>query len=256
MQTRHTFIRFLASLCIVGAVATGSTAAQAWEFGKTVSGSGQLATVQREASGFNAVSLKMGAKVELVQGDKEGVTIEADDNIVPLIETSVESGQLVIRGAKNTSFKTNNTIKITVFARTVEALAVSGSGDIHAGRLQSMRLKSSIAGSGNITLKALQVDNLSVSIAGSGNFLAEGAANQLDGSIAGSGDMQAALLSTKAAKINIAGSGNAVFWVRESLSVSIAGSGDVRYYGEGQVNKSSVSGSGRVSHLGVRPAAG
>ncbi len=41
-------------------------------------------------------------------------------------------------------------------------------------------------------------------------------------------------------------------WAREKIDVSIAGSGDVRYYGDPKVSNS-VFGSGSVKRLGATP---
>jgi len=42
-------------------------------------------------------------------------------------------------------------------------------------------------------------------------------------------------------------------WVRDSLAVKIAGSGDVRYYGDPSIEKR-IMGSGSVKRLGSAPS--
>jgi hypothetical protein len=44
-----------------------------------------------------------------------------------------------------------------------------------------------------------------------------------------------------------------VLWTREALSVRVAGSGDIRYYGDPTLEKTIV-GSGSVKRLGGAPA--
>jgi hypothetical protein len=104
-----------------------------------------------------------------------------------------------------------------------------------------------------LTIKDLQSDSLSVSIAGSGRFEAQGTAAVMDVSIAGSGDVIAPRLSAQDVNVNIAGSGDATVWARKALSVSIVGSGNVRYYGDATRGNSSTMGSGRVKQLGSSP---
>ena len=256
MLNRLQFLKTLGAAVLIGSAALATVPAQAWDFGGvSVKGSGKVVTEKRAVSGFNEVSLDISGNLEVIQGSTEGVAIEADDNIIPYIETSVENGRLRVRFSKNINYHTRNTIKVTVNARNVEGLAVSGSGDISANGLKTLKLRTRISGSGNMRLKALQVDDLSVAISGSGNFLADGAANSMEGSIAGSGDLRASGLSAKRVKINIAGSGDAALWVRETLQVSVAGSGDVKFYGEGSLTKSSIAGSGSVKHMGANPPA-
>lgn len=231
--------------------------ATAWEWGtgwggKTVSGSGTIKSETRAVSGFTGIAVSLSGNVDVRQTGTEGITIETDDNLLPLIETVVERGVLKIRPIeKNANLRTKN-MKIVVNAKTVESLSVAGSGDVNADQLKSEKLKVSVAGSGDVRIKALDVDNLTTSIAGSGNMVIGGRANMLDGSIAGSGDLKAGKLETKAAKLSIAGSGSASLWAKETLKVSIAGSGDVKYYGDAQVSKS-VAGSGSIVRVGAGP---
>ncbi len=219
----------------------------------TVVGSGHMGSVKRELAAFHQIAIDLPCKIELVQGASEGVAIEADDNLLPLIETVVKNGQLTIKAAKGTTLTGRAQIQITVNARDVDALSLAGSAQLQAARLQSPKLAGSIAGSGRITIKDLQSKDLSVSITGSGRFEAQGTAAAMDISIAGAGDVNTARLSTQDVSISIAGSGDATVWARKALSVSIVGSGNVQYYGEASRGDSSTVGSGRVKQLGASP---
>jgi hypothetical protein len=229
----------------------------AWEWswgGKSITGSGVVKTEARQVVGFTGVGLSLPAKVTVRQGTKEGVTIEADDNFLPLIETVVERGSLKIRTTeKNISFKgKSSTLNIIVDIINVDHLSVAGSGDILAETLKADKLKASVAGSGDMKLKALTVDTLKISIAGSGDFMSAGNANEVEISIAGSGDVKADRLKAKTAKISVAGSGDIALWATDTLKISVAGSGSVRYYGDAAVTKS-VAGSGDIKRLGSAP---
>lgn len=245
----------LSSLVVGFVILTVAFPTQAWDFfsGKTVAGSGHVVKEQRTLAPFHKVSVDLPTVVELVQGDTEDVQIEADDNLLPLIETQVINGQLRIQVAKGFNFPRPSKIRLTVNARQVDSLAVRGSADLSVAHLQASKLESSIAGSGHITIRDLHSRDLSVSIAGSGNFEAQGTAATMDVSIAGSGDVRTPLLSTQKTSVSIAGSGDATVWVRQALSVSIAGSGGVRYYGEGILQESSITGSGRVRQIAGNP---
>ncbi|MES2583223.1 MAG: head GIN domain-containing protein [Pseudomonadota bacterium] len=245
----------LSTLVFAGVIALAVTPVQAgdWFGNKTVAASGNASSVKRELATFHDIAVSLNGRIELIQGTVEGVVVEADDNLLPLIETVVKNGQLRIRTAKGVNLPGNAKIKITVHARNIDTLSLAGSADLTAARLASPKLAGNIAGSGSITIKDLQSDDLSVSIAGSGSFEAQGTAKAMDVSIAGSGDVSTAKLSTQDVKISIAGSGDAIVWVRKALSVSIAGSGEVRYYGEGNLREASTMGSGRVKQLSATP---
>ena len=255
MQSLKRFSRRSAAGLIAGVLVSAAIPASAWDwgFGNKVTGSGNIKTEMRNVSGFTGISLSVPAKAKIVQGGSEGVSIETDDNILPLIETVVDGAQLKIRFKDRNLSVSTRTLKMTINVKTIESLSVAGSGDLYAAKLQATKLKSSIAGSGDVRIASLDADTLTVSIAGSGDFSAGGKANSVKGEIAGSGDIKIEKLAANNVKVSIAGSGDAAVWAKDTLTISVAGSGDVRYYGDAKVSQS-VAGSGSVKRLGNAPA--
>lgn len=252
-----TTIRKLASAFTLAAATTLlSSAASAWGWGTTVTGSGTSKTETRNVSGYTGLGVSLPAKVTVIQGDKEGVVLEGDDNIIAVIETEVERGSLKLRFTeKNMNVKTKVPLKATVYVKTLEGISVAGSGDVTSDQLKSANFKASIAGSGDVQIKHLTADMLKVSIAGSGDMaISSGKVSAIDVSIAGSGDVKTGGLEADKVKVSIAGSGDATVWAKTALNVSVAGSGDVKYYGNPEVKKS-VLGSGSTKKLGDTPSA-
>ena len=244
----------MVALVLVAFASTFALSSHAWEwpFSNRITGSGQVTKVQRAVQGFKGIDLEVPAEVEVVQGDLEGVTIETDDNITPLIETVVEKDQLKIRLAQRSSGIKPSSLKITVRARALESMAISGAGSFQAERLTGAALATRISGSGDIRIRALDVDTLTLAISGNGDFTAAGRADAVRIGISGAGDVKAAGLAAKNAKLSISGSGDAKLWATESLAISISGTGDVGYYGDAALTQS-VSGVGRIKKLGNKP---
>jgi len=217
---------------------------------QSVSGSGRMESEVRAVSGFSAIQLEASVKLVVRQSGTEAVQVRADDNLLPLIETFVESrGRepvLVVRWKPRATVRRASDIEVTVDAALVNGLSTSGSGTITAGALKADRLRLSVAGSGDIRVQDLTAEELVASIAGSGDIRAGGRAANVRLSIAGSGDADLSDLSADAVKVSIAGSGDASVSADQSLSVSRAGSGDVRYGGRVTEVKSSIVGSGNV----------
>lgn len=245
VSRRATLVGGIASVVLL----LGAPNALAWGFGPGVQGSGQVVTVNRTVSGIRGISLELPAEVTLVQAATEGITLETDDNLVPLVETVVEDGQLRIRKADKRGELRAKTLRLTVTSPTFERLAISGSGSLRAQALKATNLKTSVAGTGRVRIDNLDSDSFKASIAGSGDVDVSGRTDKAELSIAGSGDYRAAKLMARQVKISVAGSGDATVFAQESLTISVAGSGDVRYYGEAAVTQS-ISGSGSVRHLG------
>jgi len=249
--------RLLGACTIVFAASTLVTApalAAGWGWGsEQVAGNGNIRTQARQLDHFSGVAMSLPGKVEIrSNGGSEGVTVEADDNLLPLIETVVEDGILKIRSKKKVNLQTRN-LKIVVQAREIDRLALGGSGSIDADRVHGARVHIDLGGSGTIRVGKAEAEVISASLGGNGDLkVDDGSARSLSISIGGSGKVDMARVRVDKASVSVGGSGDATLWVRDSLSMSVAGSGDVNYYGDPQVSKS-VVGSGTARRLGAAP---
>ena len=217
-----------------------------------VQGSGKITTQSRELGHFNALASSVSGDVEVRIGNTESVTVETDDNLQALLETVVEKGTLRIRPVRKGLSLSSKHMKIIVQARSLDRLAVAGSGAVRADNLRGETLRFDIGGSGSLITRQLAAEAVTVSLGGSGSVEASGQVERLQVSIGGSGDVQAHNLAARTASISIGGSGEATVWATHTLSVSLAGSGGVGYYGDPKLSKS-VVGSGEVKRLGATP---
>ncbi|MET0855103.1 MAG: head GIN domain-containing protein [Telluria sp.] len=246
--TRRLSALTLALTALALVVPAAPALARGWGSDK-VQGNGRIKTEARAIGHFNGVALALPGSVELRIGATESVTIETDDNLLPLIETVVENGTLKIRAAKRNLDLESRRMKIVVQAKSVDHLALGGSGSIDADPLRGAKVMIDIGGSGTVNVKGIDSETLSVTLGGSGDLkVGGGATRKLSLSIAGSGDVDMGRLQSMDASVNIAGSGDARIAVRDQLSVTIAGSGDVNYYGDPRVSKT-VIGSGGANKL-------
>lgn len=210
-------------------------------------GSGRVATEARALSGYDRIEASGSMQVVVRQGASEGVAVQADDNLLPLIETVVEGERrLVIRSRRGASWRTRSPIVVTVDVIDLKAFSASGSGDLKLEALKTREFALSLSGSGDATLARLEAGQVGVTIAGSGDVRGAGSAGALSISIAGSGDVKLADLAADAVRVAVSGSGDVDVTANHSLSVSIAGSGDVRWGGSATEVKSQVAGSGSV----------
>jgi hypothetical protein len=224
-----------------------------WSFAERVQGNGSIKKQTRALAHFTGVSLSVPADVELRIGNSESVTIETDDNLLPLIETVIEDGTLKIRPIKKNMGLATRSMKIVVQAMQVDRIGLGGSGSIQSDALRAPKLQFDLGGSGTINVRNIESDTVAVSVGGSGNLKAGGgSAGKVSISIGGSGDVQLGQVKTNEASVSIGGSGEATVWARDSLSVTIAGSGDVSYYGDPQLS-TTVLGSGGTRRLGGAP---
>ena len=239
------------AIALAAAMCWPAPAAAAWPWSETVKGNGKVARQERPLAHFTGISLSLPAQVEIRIGSTESVSIEADENLLALVETVIEDGDLEIRARKDYNLQPR-TLKIVVQAKAVNHIALGGSGSVEAEALSSPKLTLEIGGSGSINIKRAESESVAASIGGSGNVKLGGAARKLEVAIGGSGGVQAGQLKADNVEVSIGGSGDVTVWAANTLKATVAGSGDVGYYGDPKV-QSTVVGSGGAKRLGPAP---
>jgi hypothetical protein len=187
-------------------------------------GSGTKASETRQLAAFDQIEIRGAADVDVTVGQQpQLVTVEADDNVLPILETSVRGSTLVISSREN--YRPRTPVHVTVVIPSLVGASVSGSGSVRATGVKS--------------------SSFAIDISGSGDVKAEGTSDSIKVDVAGSGSVDATRLTATSADVTISGSGGVALRANGSLNASIAGSGDVRYAGTPQVH-THISGSGSV----------
>ena len=215
-----------------------------------VIGSGNVVSETRTVSGFHGVELQSSGDVAVTQGDTEGLVIEAEDNVLPLLVSTVDANGILHLGVKprSGSVRFNKPVIYKLAVKTLDIMKIAGSGDIHSPSLSGGHLRIELPGSGNVTVDRLKAETVAAEIEGSGNIRLAGEAHSQKITIGGSGDYRAKDFKTDDTSLQIDGSGNGSVWADGSLKVEINGSGDVGYRGNAKPNQH-VNGSGEVHPL-------
>ena len=207
-------------------------------------------TQKREVSAFTEISLRIGAKVHLKQGNVQSVEVKGKETTLEKLITEVNGRSLVIRYPNDSWFSKWNPGSVDVYVTMpqIDGLAISGSGSIVSdGIIESRILDVTISGSGDIKLDNLKTEKVSATISGSGNIHLFGKQNaaELKAVISGSGNVKAIEFPADNVDVKIVGSGNC--WVNstKNLVVKLAGSGNIVYRGNPSID-SSIAGSGKV----------
>lgn len=233
------------TLVLALALATVSNA----QWGKTIRGNGDVVTQQRTVGEYRAVSLAGWFDVKLVPGREGTITIQGDSNLLDHIITQVDNGNLELKTEKgyNLSSSQRTGIKITVPVESIQAVNLSGSGNISGSDpIKAPAFSTRLAGSGDIDL-IVEADQVETSVSGSGDVTLSGSTGELNISVSGSGDVMAYGLKAKIAKVNVTGSADVEVTATEQLMAWISGSGDIVYRGDPQKVQAKSVGSGSVT---------
>ena len=218
MRIKH----FILTMALAGLLAACSGAAGPVDI---VNGSGNVTTEERDVSSFTSVSLQGMGQLVIDQTGSESLTITADDNLLPYIETRVRGRQLIISTRDQTVFNNVTDLTYHVTVNLIDSVELDGVGNIQVSHLDNDDWRVDLAGGGNITVSG-KVDTQTIEINGAGAY---------------NGDA----LASREAIVNHDGAGLIVVQVSEQLDVRIDGIGTVEYIGDPTVNQT-INGLGMV----------
>jgi hypothetical protein len=215
----------------------------------SVRGSGNVVRETRPVSDVSGVALGGVGHLYIEVGEDESLTIEAEDNIIPHLETPVRDGVLEFLVEENVSISPSEPINCYLTVRSLESISVSGLGSVEAPEVSADQFLVDISGSGDVQIAGLQADHLLVQLSGLGNLDIEGGSVESQRiEISGSGSYDGRHVKSQSADVEISGVGSATVAVSESLTAVVSGNGKVSYLGNPTVD-SEVSGLGKVEKL-------
>jgi hypothetical protein len=191
-----------------------------------VEGSGRPGRQARDVAAFDRIDLAGSNNVVIRVGEMQSVVVRADDNLLDRVTTEVQSGKLVIANTPG-SFTTRSPMSVEVAVPTLDALTLSGSG--------------------NIVVTGIDAESLEVTLPGSGTLTGNGTATRLDVTVGGSGTVQFARLVANDVRAVVSGSGTIFVTATESLDASVSGSGAILYAGNPHDVTKNVTGSGAIT---------
>ena len=194
--------------------------------GSATDGSGVAATQAREVSAFRSVDLAGSNNIVIRVGEEQSVVVKADDNLLDRVTTEVHSGTLVIANTPG-SFTTKSPMRVEIDVPALDALTLSGSG--------------------NIVVSGVDAKRLAVSLPGSGTLAGDGTATRLDVTVGGSGMVQLTRLVASDVRADVSGSGSIFVTATKRLDASVSGSGAILYAGSPSNVTSDITGSGAIT---------
>ena len=196
-----------------------------FDFGNNVKGSGNVRTEKRDVSGFSAVDVSGVFQVEITTGNNYSVEVQADDNILPLIQTKVDGNTLHIEMGDKSSTRSDLIVRIT--APNIERVVTTGAAKLTATGINNDSFAINTTGASKVKLSG-QTAKLDIEVTGASTVDAE----QLTAAVA---DIQA----NGASKINVN--------VSEELHSEASGASKIIYSGDPKTVDNHQSGASSIS---------
>jgi hypothetical protein len=189
-----------------------------------VQGSGTAAHDTRRIAGFDSIDVRGAVDAEIVVGSGHAVSIDGDDNIVPLVKTTTEGSILTIQ--TEGSFHTHVPLIVHVELPSFNGLVLSGAGHVRVQNVQGGVVVLDVSGDGKIT--------------------AAGSAHEAQVDLSGAGSIDASALHLERAVVDVTGAGDIDVYASQAVSATISGAGHIRYAGNPPQVDKKVSGVGAV----------
>ena len=213
----------------------------------------------REIQSFNKISFRDFGTLILTQGEREFLTIDADQDILSELVSEVRGETLVLGvdedwinriGKVISSVISNEEHKVTYHLTFVDLsqIKINGKCTLKCDSITAKDLDLKVSGLGNMVIKEMDCDSLETNVSGRGDIIISGRAGHQKIRISGSADYNAPDLESSSARIIISGQGNATVRVQDDLDITISGLGQVNYYGQPKIHQV-ISGFGKSKRL-------
>ena len=205
-------------------------------------GNGNIVTREVAVSSFNTLKANGVYELQLVQGSKEGVKIEADENLQDLFTVKNEGSKLVVemKTPKNTSLNTKKSLKVYVTFKSLKQLDISTVGEVRSNSTLSfddVTINNHSVGDVELALtaKKLSLQNKSV-----GEMTLSGTAQDAVFVNNGVGNLDAGKLVVQNMDIDNSGVGSVEVNAQKGLKVKESFLGKVKNKGAATARKKNI----------------
>ncbi len=207
-----------------------------------VDGNGNVVTIERSVADFTKVKGAAGIDVYLTEGTENKVTVEADENLMELIETEVEGGKLRIRAIQNIGRAKAKKVHVT-YVNLSSIEASSGADVIGNSVIKSETLNLDTSSGADLELEILSSEVFAETSSGSDMKLS-GKATTLRAKASSGSDLDARELLVATCNADASSGADIKVNVKDQLTAEASSGGDVHYYGDPSAvtNKGSRSG--------------
>jgi Putative auto-transporter adhesin, head GIN domain len=196
-----------------------------------IRGSKNIITETRTVSAFSSVKVSTSIEVEVQQGPTTEVRVEADDNIIKLIETNVVDGELRIKLKSN--YGTNNaTMKVYVTSPVYSSFSSSSSSEIIGKGIIANTNKISLSASSSSTIElTLDAPSVILEASNSADIIASGKAKSVNADASNSATIKSMSLHAETVQAEASNSADVYVFASVKLNAIAKNSADVTYTG-------------------------
>lgn len=225
---------------------------------------GRMVDSETRSVGANLTAVELSGPINLTlrQSMTPSLEVRGEQRMLANIGTTSE-GQTLRIGTRGIVLRHREPLQVTLSLPALEELRVDGSGvstvsgfsgeriGVHLDGSGSIKFNgrfrnvvAGLHGSGELEISAGSSDEVEAKVVGSGTMTLVGSARELRAESAGSGELDARHLRADTVSVKQQGSGNTRVHARQTVAVTLSGSGDVDVSGNPNQRSVSRTGSG------------
>lgn len=193
-----------------------------------VVGTEKMVAQLRAVSSFSSINVSGFYNVNVRIGLPQSITINANGNLLPYIETTVSGKALTIEAKKGYLLRPTSTPTITIVTPEIAKVELHGNNQL--------------------TVNGVTKGDLDVELYGSNQFVGQGTVDTFKIAISGQGIIDASKLIANNAEVNTNGSARVSVYAKNNLKVNISGFATVNYIGDPKITQV-INGSGKITKM-------
>lgn len=217
-------------------------------FADRVKGNGKVVTEERTVKSFDGVSASAGIDVVIMQGEKEFLEVEADENLLEYIITEVKSGVLKVHWKPNTNVRSYKKVLIHVTCKDLNLVKASSGADIYSkGMIKTNEMTISASSAADIKL-SVEGEMITCKASSGADIRLTGKTQFLKAGCSSGADIKAADMEAEVVEAKASSGADIKVTVTKELTASASSGADITYYGNPPVKNVRSSSGGDINH--------
>jgi carbon monoxide dehydrogenase subunit G len=204
---------------------------------RQVQGSGNIVTENRTTADFTGVSAGGAFEVEIKNGSSTEVRVEADDNVIKNIETTVSGHTLNIRTRDGVNFN-NGHFKVYIIAPDITKINSSGAASIDIKNILKRNNKITLEASGAAGINGeVDAPEIAIEASGAANIKVSGRTRVYHAEASGSSTIKTSDLMSERTTVHASGAASAHVYASVQLDADADGAATIYYTGAAGVSQ-------------------
>jgi hypothetical protein len=211
---------------------------------QTIRGNGQTKTEFRELTGFNEIIAQGNFNLILTQGEKEGIKLETDGNILEFFQTRINNNTLYITMIADV--KKTKKLDISVSVKELNKIILLNNISLKTTDVIHFNNLSIFSGGGSMVDINIYAEQLDLQITDGTYATIKGYAKKFNLQAHDETELDAFEFQTDFCNATSSGLTDVMIWVEKDLKLLVTGGSNLYYMGNPTVNNRIFSSSGFV----------